>query len=504
MTDQVTFFWVPGTGESYAGDTRTDVLATNSMGSRVVEKFTSEITDSVWVGYDSSYGPVGGGTGGQSHHDSREIGKAALLAKARATQGYLIFGGYSQGAGVVWEVMQDVYKGKHPDLWPRIIGSLNMANPYRTKGWAGGHAVTLTTNGDLSAAGVGWGVANLLGSGLDPRIFELNLVNPNDMICNAKPDSFLRDVASLTDFMEKESLGPWINQVISDVINVDWENASKGWLDVPNQIRRLVNTAHELRGYMGGEHTCYGNSVDFPYPQIDGSTGSLAGYAGSFLAASVPAMINEALNRGPNPPLVAYEDFNVTSSGWTNFSGGSLSQARMASNRAGIVSTGTNVVVNAYGVHSAVAPSDDYEIEFTLADVLQGQLDKGSNGAAMYHRIRCTGTWGVGTAVEVMIRASGGLAIGSVNGGSVTTKQTGTGAFQLNHKLGLRAVGNVYTLRNKTTDSVLISWTDTAGLVTQGPQNRRGAMVQTSNHPLLQPQWSSYTADNWAMTDLSV
>lgn len=509
-----TFFWVPGTGESYKDDVRTfdeaiaDGIAAGkpTMGASVIAGFGPDI-ESVWVGYDSSFGPVSDDPlNGESHHDSRAIGRAALLAKARATEGWLIFGGYSQGAGVVWEVMQEVYQGKHPDLWPRIIGSMNMANPYRTK-TSNENTVNLFTTGETALPTSGWGVANRLGTGLEPRIFELNLINVKDMICNAQPDSWLRDVADLVEFMELGKDSEWGIRTFESVSNVDWVAAAAGWLDVPNQMRRLANTLIELMGYMNpnaNKHTSYGNAARFPYTRPDGTKTSLATYAGEVLAWNVPYLIAAAENRGPVPPVVSHEDFTYAGPGWTGFSGGNLSGARMDNNRAGQIASSGNQTVNTYGIYKAVAPADDYAIDVLLAAPLQGSLDTGTNGSAAYFRVRSTATWAVGTSVEFRLRASGSVAISTVSGGTVTQKATATGSFTYGHKLRFQAKGNVYSVINLTTNTVILTWTDASGIVNTGPNNRRSTAGQTSNNPLFQPQWSCYAFDSFAITDLSV
>lgn len=509
MTDKVSFLWVPGTGESYKDDVRETILEVGSVentGYAIAAEFGDEIDD-IWVGYDSTIGPAGGGIGGQDHYTSREIGRNALLAKARATEGWLIFGGYSQGAGIAWEVMQEIYAGKHPDLWPRMLCSVLVANPFRVADQSA-NSTTFVLEGDQADAFGGWGVANLLGTGITPRIQEFNLVNAKDMICNAAPDSFLRDVADLIEFMEfNEGSLNWGIKTYENVANVNWVAAAAGWLDIPNQIRRVQNTLREIAGYVSkssNKHTSYDNRKNnFPVTQMDGTTGSLCQYLGRYLKSYAPYLITQAQQRGPVPPVVAYEDFRVDGAGWTGFTG-NLGKARVNSGRAGQSASGINEVINIQGIHNATAPSDDYAIDVLLADVLQGQLDKGANGSADYFRIRNTATFGVGTAVEFRVRASGAVAISSVSGGTVTQKATGTGTFSFGHMLRFQAKNNVYSIINLTTGTTILTWTDTAGIVNTGPNNRRASVGQTSNHPFAQPQWSGYAFDSVAITDLSI
>lgn len=507
---KATFLWLPGTGESYKDDLRTDILEVGpveNMGYAIATEFVGKDIDSLWVGYDSTIGIAGGPLNGQDHYTSRQIGRENLLQKARATEGWLIFGGYSQGAGIAWEVMQEIYAGKHPDLWPRMLCSVLVANPFRNKDNSS-NVTTFTL--DASAGDtVGWGVANPLGTGISARIPEFNLVNPKDMITNAAPDSFLRDVADLIEYMEfNEDTLNWGLKTYENVANVNWVAAAAGWLDIPNQIRRVQTTLREIAGYVSkksNKHTSYDNRKgNFPVTQMDGTTGSLCQYLARYLVSLKPYLITQAEQRGPVPPIVAFEDFRVDGAGWTGFSGGNLAKARVNTGRAGQSSSGVNEVINIQGIHKATAPSDDYAIDVLLADVLQGQLDTGANGSAAYFRIRNTDTWGVGTAVEFRVRASGGLAISSVSGGTVTQKKTGSGSYSLGQTLRFQAKGNVYSIINLTTETVLLTWTDADGIVNTGASNRRSTAGQTSNHPVFQPQWSCYAFDSFTITDLSI
>lgn len=475
------------------------------MGASIISEFGSAI-DSIWVGYDSTIGLVGGpNPNGQDHYTSRQIGKANLLEKARATEGWLIFGGYSQGAGIVWELMQEIYAGNHPDLWPRVLTSVYVSNPFRPVDTST-NTTTFVVGGTQAEAFSGWGVANLLGTGISPRIPEINLVNPTDMICNAAPDSWLRAVADFVEYMEfNEGSLVWGQKLLENVASINWVAAVSGWTDINNQIKRIQNSLREIVGYAStGKHVCYNQGVTFPVTQADNTTGSLNKYVGRHLVSNLPALIAQANLRGPVPPLVAFEDFKIVGTGWTNFSGGNSYGAKTDNNRAGQISSSPNEVINTQGIHSTTAPADDYAIDIRLAAPLFGNLDTGTNGAAAYFRIRNTGTWNSGTAVEFRLRGSGAVAISTVSGSTVTQKVTGSGSFTYGSLLRFQAKGNVYSIINLSTNTVILTWTDTAGIVNTGASNRRSTAGQTSNQPLFQPQWCSYAFDSFGITDLSV
>lgn len=508
----VKFLWIPGTGESYAGDERTDVIATNTMGSSVAKRFGTEI-DSIWVGYDSTYGPAGppsAGTGGQSYYESKAIAKAALLGKAReqiaaadaaGEECWLIFGGYSQGAAAAWEVMQEIYAGKHPDLWPRMLTSFFIANPMRPKPtplqWG-------FIPDNVSNSITGWGVANRLGTGIKPRMIEIEVINPGDMITNTKANAIVRDIADLTEYFELNETADWGQQVFDQIANIDWVGAAASWVNVIEQVQRIDDLIKDLYGFMfGKQHVTYANRTRMPYTKADGTVVSVAEGAADFLVGGVAGLIQGARNRGPNPPVAAYEEFNVNQTGgWTNFVSGNLSQARVGSNRAGLVGTNTGVNALAYGVHKTPANTDNYAISVKLADVLQGTLDTGTAGSAMYLRIRPQSTWGVGTAVEVRIRASGAVTLSTVNGTTLTQKASGSGAIRVGDRLVLSANENVYKLTNETMGTTLVSWTDVNHEVTIGEANRYGGMTQTSNKPVLQTQWSCFAVDSFEIIDI--
>lgn len=505
MTTPVTFFYVPGTGESYKDDERTEIDQ-NSLGWLIKQGFAPDTINSQWIGYDSTYGPAGGqngAIGGESYYESKAIAKAKLLAKAKATPGWLIFGGYSQGSAAVWEVMQEVYQGKHPDLWPRILCALNVANPMRTKGF-GGRQVTFIYP-DQSKAINGWGVANRLGTGIEPRLWEFNLVHPEDVICNAKENAIVRDVADMTEYFELNPSANWAGKVINHLVNADWVGNAAQWVNVIEQVSRIVDLVKDIDGFISsGKHTSYRDLEDFPYLTPNGATVTMAEYLGHYVSESLPWLIMDAQDRGPNPPLFGYEEFGVVQSGWPNFDGGNLTQARVYGNRAGIIGTGTGVNVDTYGIHKTIMPADDFSITVKLGDVLQGTLDTGSSPSAFSIRIRSEAVWHQGTAVQARIQGNGVVSLSTMNGTTATERATGNGTVSVGHDITVSAVGNVYSIKNETTGVVLCSWTDTTGIAAVGPNNRRGGMRQRSNKPLLQTQWSSFTADSFRLTDLSV
>jgi len=503
-TKDVHFFYVPGTGESYQDDTRTEIDPV-SMGYKLAQQF-GERVETHWVGYDSTIGVAGGSWNGASHYASRNIGKAALLAQARATTGYLIFSGYSQGAGVVFEVQQELHRGMHPDLWDRVIGFVQIANPYRTNSANDTrNKVTITPMNQSASATPGWGVANRYGSSLPGKIPEFELVITDDMICNAKSDSLLREVADMIDFWSfGASFQAWKSKMIRDLLSTDWIAVLAASADIQTLIARVVNVGNELEGYLiSGKHVGYGNPTDFPMPLPRGGSGTMTQYMGQMVDDMIPDLITMIPSRGPNPPVVAVEDFATNAPGWKGFHGGNLIKATTSGNRAGIVDSGSTT--NPHGIFDVAFPSAQKgKVTITLGDVLISgqQLDAGTNGSAFYIRLRTTPTFGEGTCVEFRVRASGQVTCFSLNGTTATQREQKSGTFTFGHRLSFDYDGNVYTVKNETTGVVILQWTDTGHVVNE--TNTNWGATQTSNRPFAQPQWSSYTFDQIVMTDTTI
>lgn len=504
-TKDVHFFYVPGTGESYQDDARTEIDPV-SMGYKLAQQF-GERVQSHWVGYDSTIGVAGGSWNGASHYASRNIGKAALLAQARATTGYVIFCGYSQGAGVVFEVQQELHRGMHPDLWDRVIGFVQIANPYRVSVANGDRSKTSISPDHQSVhATPGWGVANRYGASIPGKIPEFELVITDDMICNAKSDSLLRDLADMIDYWSfGATFQAWKSQMIRNLLATDWLAVAAS-TDIQSLIRRVVNVGNELEGYMiSGKHVGYGNPVDFPMALPRGGSGTMTEYVGQVVDSLIPDLITMIPSRGPNPPVVATEDFVTAGPGWKSFHGGNLTKAYTSGNRAGIAESSGNT--NPYGIFDVAFPSAAKgKVTITLGDVIfpnsNQQLDAGANGSGFFVRLRTTPTFGEGTCVEFRVRGSGQVTCFSLNGTTSTQREQKTGAFTFGHRLSFDYDGNVYTVKNETTGVVILQWTDANHVVNE--TNTNWGATQTSNRPFAQPQWSSYSFDQIVMTDTTI
>jgi pimeloyl-ACP methyl ester carboxylesterase len=172
---------VGGTGESYPGDTRTEVAG---MLGYVTRRLGTEFR-SRWVGYPAQYGPVA------SFRQSVKAGADNVLSVLEATPGRVVLLGYSQGCTVVRKLLQD-----NPPAVRRVEVVGLVADP------------EAPPNGDSN-----FGVL-----GTDPTIpywvTPMWVSNPLDPICNAAPDSLLRGFADFTEFFGFTDSGRWLLDVL--------------------------------------------------------------------------------------------------------------------------------------------------------------------------------------------------------------------------------------------------------------------------------------------------
>ncbi|SIS12914.1 PE-PPE domain-containing protein [Williamsia sterculiae] len=270
MTATVTVFAVGGTGESFPGDDRTAVTG-----------LLAAVTDAldvrfrcVWVGYPSSYGPVPH-RDGVSYAMSVALGERALSEAISAATTPVMVIGYSQGCVVVRNVLARL--GRTTSTGQPVLGVGFVADPHQPPG--------------VIAGCDGWGVAGPgtpLGEGLD----ALWIADPADLICNAGPDSVLRDVADLTSLLSLRDLRAWVRQTITVLRRNTLQNAARTSVR-PAQWRRdvvrLRSAVVEILGYLpalimwhglvwrnrrGGRHTSY--AVE-PSPLRPRSAGDVSG-----------------------------------------------------------------------------------------------------------------------------------------------------------------------------------------------------------------------------------
>lgn len=208
-----------------------------------------------WIGYPSSYGPVPFGTG-LSYADSVTLGVDALLRAVADTPGPVMLLGYSQGAVVVRRMLGLVADGSlHA---PHIVAAGLISDPHRPEG--------------TDPRCDGYGVAGR-GPYVPESVEVLWVSNPDDVICNASGDSFVRDLADATESLAVRDLKRWVPSALARYRRGLFQNAAKTafsrrqWV---RDIRRVRTAVDEVRGYLpslqlgartvnagGGRHVAY-------------------------------------------------------------------------------------------------------------------------------------------------------------------------------------------------------------------------------------------------------
>lgn len=250
---QVTVLAVGGTGESYAGDRRTAVTG-------LLHEVTAALDDrfvSRWVGYPASYGPAPH-LGGMSYRISVDTGARALTDALRHTPGPIVLIGYSQGAVVIRTALDEL--GADDDVVERLLAIGFVADPHQPPG--------------VIAGCEGWGVAGP-GPELPDGVATYWVGAPEDMICNASADSFVRDIADLTAALAVGRIRDWVGDMWKTLRRNTFQNArrtSPGPAQVRRDMRRLASAVREVTGYLpgtfawrgvrvpnrrGGRHTSY-------------------------------------------------------------------------------------------------------------------------------------------------------------------------------------------------------------------------------------------------------
>ena len=222
---EVTVLAVGGTGESHVGDDGTRV---RGLLSAVTDELDSRF-DSRWVAYPASYGPVA--DGGLSFRHSTAMGVKALTAEIAQTDGPVMLIGYSQGCTVIRSALPTLNRAN-------IIGVGLISDPQQPAGVIEGCE--------------GHGVAGD-GPDIQPWIPVKWIGHPQDMICNASDDSYIRDIADLTRWMSFSQARVWAGKVWELLRSNAFQNAQKTRFS-PKQwrtdLRRIRTAFLEVLGYL--------------------------------------------------------------------------------------------------------------------------------------------------------------------------------------------------------------------------------------------------------------
>ena len=222
---EVTVLAVGGTGESHVGDHGARV---RGLLSAVTDELDSRF-DSRWVAYPASYGPVA--DGGLSFRHSTAMGVKALTAEIAQTDGPVMLIGYSQGCTVIRSALPTLNRAN-------IIGVGLISDPQQPAGVIEGCE--------------GHGVAGD-GPDIQPWIPVKWIGHPQDMICNASDDSYIRDIADLTRWMSFSQARVWAGKVWELLRSNAFQNAQKTRFS-PKQwrtdLRRIRTAFLEVLGYL--------------------------------------------------------------------------------------------------------------------------------------------------------------------------------------------------------------------------------------------------------------
>jgi hypothetical protein len=222
---EVTVLAVGGTGESHVGDDSARVLG---LLSAVTDELDGRF-DSRWVAYPASYGPVA--DGGLSFRHSTAMGVKALTAEIAQTDGPVMLIGYSQGCTVIRSALPTLNRAN-------IIGVGLISDPQQPAGVIEGCE--------------GHGVAGD-GPDIQPWIPVKWIGHPQDMICNASDDSYIRDIADLTRWMSFSQARVWAGKVWELLRSNAFQNAQKTRFS-PKQwrtdLRRIRTAFLEVLGYL--------------------------------------------------------------------------------------------------------------------------------------------------------------------------------------------------------------------------------------------------------------
>lgn len=185
--------------------------------------------DSRWVAYPASYGPVA--DGGLSFRHSTAMGVKALTAEIAQTDGPVMLIGYSQGCTVIRSALPTLNRAN-------IIGVGLISDPQQPA--------------DVIEGCEGHGVAGD-GPEIQPWIPVKWIGHPQDMICNASDDSYIRDIADLTRWMSFSQARVWAGKVWELLRSNAFQNAQKTRFS-PKQwrtdLRRIRTAFLEVLGYL--------------------------------------------------------------------------------------------------------------------------------------------------------------------------------------------------------------------------------------------------------------
>lgn len=226
----ITVLCVPGTFEPHSVGRPAGMLR------GIANRLPGDRFDCRQVNYPASYGNP------MAYADSVEAGVRELIAAVRRTPNPAALIGFSQGAVVVARLAAEIRAGMHSDLDVRLV--VTIANPERA---AGEYVRECEPFGRrLTGSGVAGG-RSLRGCPFPVLQYAID----GDVITNASPDSLVRDLADLSDYMSPD-IARWAEKVAVKLHDRDIQNLSRweNWLLMLGRTPGRVQTAlTEIGGY---------------------------------------------------------------------------------------------------------------------------------------------------------------------------------------------------------------------------------------------------------------
>ena len=223
-------FTVRGTGERFTGPRLLDDVT------RRLDPNRFQYTE---IAYPASVGAANAERSpfGPSLNRSLTVGKYALADAVQRTPNRAGLLGYSLGAYVISEFLEDLHAGAPYTQGCEIMFVATVANPRLAPG----------------PSNPGYGIAGEHRTWPSIRRFEI--FNPNDAICCCPDRSPLRSLSDALDAFSFAEAGGWSADLADRLRRGRWQPTSVDWWRDPlGTFRAYKEAARLMAGYLGAEH----------------------------------------------------------------------------------------------------------------------------------------------------------------------------------------------------------------------------------------------------------
>lgn len=253
-----------GTSESYPGDTRTEVPPNTMLWNVTKHLDPTFYNPARWVGYPAQYAQD------LSYEESIAFGlnelNLAIYEEVVGKGNKVALLGYSQSAVIVRRLLANIAAGEGEVEAAGFFAAAGLvADPVRPEGMS------------LGWKAPGYGLA-----GKEPiwgRVPLLEVAAPDDPICSAPYNAFLRTAADFSGFFgfTPRALQTWMKNAGERVRSKQWQNANLDWGQFWLIGQKVQEALHHVSCYLprteypnpikgrppivinsgGGRHTCY-------------------------------------------------------------------------------------------------------------------------------------------------------------------------------------------------------------------------------------------------------